>query len=644
MGCGGSTQSRVLELTAKRQQRRNATAHLTLFEDAKYFEEVETTAVKEVSYQPSDETEDAKYFEEVETTAVKEVSYQPFDETAVSPSEEECKEAVTGSGKRNPLQVECPPIPTPDEEMQEMFRNVEESIFASVQDITPSLPAEGKPVGELMALMEKRSALDSHTWSGGKASGAVYHGGREHMEMIGKVYSMFAFTNPLHPNLHPATRQMDAEVVQMVLGMYNGDEESCGAFTTGGTESILMAMKAYRDQARLRGITQPNIVVPATAHAAFEKACAYFDITLRSARTTHPDQVVEVAHVSSLMDDNTIALVGSAPQYPSGSVDPIEELGELALKRGCGLHVDCCLGGFLVPFMEKAGFDVPKFDFRVPGVTTISCDPHKYGFSPKGASVVMFRNKELRHHMYTLSTQWTGGIYATAGILGSRPGGPVAATWAAMVATGEKGYTASCRAIVGATRKMAEGVRSIPELELLGRPDVCVVAMACTKESGLNTYSLESAMRQERGWDLASLQKPAGIHLAVTLPSVPNADRFVDDLRYCVGLLKSDSSGRRFSSGSAALYGSAQEVPLAFMDQAAAVYLDIFMQTTPSRSPYSKSRSKRGSTSPSPDVERPAGRQKLPTEALDLFEGDGLVSAQPSDWESDAPLFRDASS
>lgn len=467
-----------------------------------------------------------------------------------------------------------------DKELGQMRRDVETSLFKDVGERTCSLPAEGKGITELMALMQQRSELDSKYWTEGKVTGSVYHGGKGHMEMIGKVYAMFAFTNPLHSGLHPAVRQMDAEVVQMVVNMYNGDEHACGAFMTGGTESILMAMKSYRDWGRTRGITDPNIVVPITAHAAFDKAAAYFGLTLRHARTIHPDQTVDLAHVKSLMDSNTIALVGSAPQYPTGAVDPIEQLSELALKRGCGLHVDCCLGGFLVPFMEKAGFDIPKFDFRVPGVTTISCDPHKYGFAPKGASVVMFRTHELRRHMYTFATQWTGGIYATAGVLGSRPGGPVAATWASMVATGEEGYVQTCRTIVGATKKMAEGVKQIPEVELIGRADVCVVSLACTKESGLNTYSLGDAMRSERGWDLAALQNPPGIHLATTLPSAPNADRFVDDLKYCIELMKSDEGKKKFTGGNAGIYGQAQAVPQSIMEESIAIYLDTTMKAT----------------------------------------------------------------
>lgn len=272
------------------------------------------------------------------------------------------------------------------------------------------LPRNGMDEEALVALMEKRSELDVKNWSDGKITGAVYHGGARHMKLMGKIMGMFGYTNPLHPALHPATRQMDAECVRMVCNMYNGSPEtSCGAFTTGGTESILCALKAYRDWAKAtKGVKEPNIVACVTAHAAFDKGCHYFGIEMRHARADPETQRVDTKHLESLIDGNTIAIVGSACQFPHGSIDPIETLSSIAIRHRVGLHVDCCLGGFIVPFMEKAGYKpFQRFDFRVPGVTTISCDPHKYGFAPKGASILMFRDHELRHYMYTFVTKWT---------------------------------------------------------------------------------------------------------------------------------------------------------------------------------------------------------------------------------------------
>lgn len=472
--------------------------------------------------------------------------------------------------------------------VQSKLRKEADKVRASIQptlikDLTEPrkhLPAEGRPEEQLMELMERRLELDTKGWHGGQVTGAIYHGEKAYTEFVGRVYGMFAFCNPLHAALHPATRQMDAEVVQMVVNLYRGGEGCCGAFTTGGTESILMAVKAYRDWARAtRGVTRPNIVVCTTAHAAFDKAGQYFGVQVRKARPTPDTLEIDLAHVRRLMDANTVALVGSAPQYPYGTVDDIEELGRLAAKTGVGLHVDCCLGGFLLPFMEEAGYPLPKrCDFRVGGVTTISCDPHKYGFAPKGGSVLMFRSAELRHHMYTYVTDWTGGIYATPTILGSRPGGVVAATWAAMMRHGRAQYVETTRTIVAATRAMEAGVRSIAGLEVLGRADVCVVAFGAAAGSGLNCYSVSDCMKEQFGWELATLQSPPGVHLATTLPSARNADKFVADLRAAVAAVRADGSGK-YANGTAGLYGTVAALPAGFVEESVKVFLDVMSST-----------------------------------------------------------------
>merc|ERR1719336_1367542 len=362
----------------------------------------------------------------------------------------------------------------------------------------------------------------------------------------------------------------------MVINMYNGDSNCCGAFTTGGTESILMAMKAYRDWGRAtKGITDPNIVICKTAHAAFDKAGQYFNVFMKHAKT-NAEMEIDLPDLERLIDGNTVAIVGSACQFAHGTVDPIEAMAKIALKKNVGLHVDCCLGGFLVPFMEKAGFQLPPFHFRVNGVTSISCDPHKYGFAPKGSSVVMFANKSLRHHMYCYVTEWSGGIYATPTMTGSRAGAPVAATWAAMCKFGERGYIETTKQIVGATRKIAEGIQAIEGLRLVGRPDVCVVAFAGAEGSGINCYAVADCMRQQHEWDLATCQNPACVHLALTLPSSRNADLFLANLEEAVRTVKEDTSGK-FNS-TAGVYGMAASLPASFLEDAAAAYLDAMIE------------------------------------------------------------------
>lgn len=451
---------------------------------------------------------------------------------------------------------------------------------ALLKDLTQPrrcIPDQGMPEGELLTLMNERHALDKRYWIEGKVTGAIYSGEAAHMDLIGKVYGMFAYYNPLHADLHPATRQMDSEVVGMTLRLFNGPEQSCGAFTTGGTESILMSMKSYRDWgAKVKGIVVPNVVACVTAHAAFDKAAQYFKFDLRKARAG-ADQAVDLRHLRSLIDSNTVAIVGSAPQYPTGTMDNIDALGEIATRYGIGLHVDCCLGGFLLPFIKKAGFELRHgFDFSVRGVTSISCDPHKYGFAPKGASVVMFRDPELRHCMYSFATDWTGGIYATPTILGSRPGGVVAATWASMIKHGEAGYIETTRRIVGATREIGKAIEGIEGIELVGRPDVCVVGFGASPGSGLNCYSVKDCMKEIGGWDLATLQNPAAIHLALTLPSSKNVDKFIADLRTAVLTVSADAEGK-YKKGTAGIYGMAASVPPAFIAESAKVFLDTMV-------------------------------------------------------------------
>lgn len=460
-------------------------------------------------------------------------------------------------------------------EKDKTFLDVQKKFILGMSSPTTRLPVQGMPREELTQLMDQRAKTDTAEADKGKTTGAVYHGGTEHCEFIGNFYAKWAYTNTLHPTGHPALRQMDSEVVQMVINLYNGPAGSCGCNTTGGTESIIVAMKSYRDQGMARGITEPNIVVCRTAHAAFWKAGQYLNFSVREARSVPDTQQVDLKHMARLIDRNTVAIVGSACTYPHGVIDPIEDMSKLAQGSGTGLHVDCCLGGFIYPFAEKAGFTVPIVDFRVPGVTTISCDPHKYGFTPKGASVVMFRTHAQRGFAYSQCVDWSGGIYATPTIVGSRAGGPVAATWAAMCSFGEEGYVETTRQIMSATMKIAAGIAMMPDLEVVGKPELCVVAFREKPGSGLNSYAIADCMQQRSEWELASCQNPSCIHLALTLPTSRNADLFLSDLQAAVTILRESSDGDFAST--AGLYGMASSLPTNFVETAVGAYLDAML-------------------------------------------------------------------
>ncbi|EAN97232.1 putative sphingosine 1-phosphate lyase [Trypanosoma cruzi] len=372
--------------------------------------------------------------------------------------------------------------------------------------------------------------LDKPYETGG-FSGSVYHGGASHTQLINRVMELFQWSNPLHVDLFGATRKMEAEVASMVLHMFNGHllPDACGTVTSGGTESIMMALKSYRDWGRAkRGIEKPSVIVGVTAHPAFDKGAEYFGINLIKVPVDPVTRKINVKEVEKHIKYNTVAIVGSAPTFPHGTIDPISELAELAYRHKIGLHVDCCLGGFIVPFMEKAGFPVPIVDFRLPGVTTISCDTHKYGYAPKGSSTVLYRTKDLRSFQFCCVADWPGGIYCSPAVSGSKPGNVIAGTWAAMVRMGEEGYVENCRKIVNARIKMTAALSKLPYITILGDPITSVFAF---NSECIDIFLLGDRLR-ERGWALNRLQFPSGLQFSVTLLQTNEgvADRFIKDV------------------------------------------------------------------------------------------------------------------
>ncbi|KZV65613.1 PLP-dependent transferase [Peniophora sp. CONT] len=450
--------------------------------------------------------------------------------------------------------------PQVEAEMAVAKADVEKSLVPSGAGVVRhlSLPAQGQSLEWILSQMDVMEAVaPSHTdYKLGKLSGAVYHGGPDMEKVIVAAFQRYCVSNPLHPDAFPAVRTMEAEIVSMCLNMYN-NPTGAGATTSGGTESILMAVKTHRDWARAtKGITRPEMVVPASAHAAFDKGAAYFGIKLHSIPVDPITRQVDLRRVKRAINPNTILLVGSAINFPDGCQDDIEALSALALKYKTGLHVDCCLGSFIMPFLEKAGFPSKTFDFRLPGVTSISCDTHKYGFAPKGSSVVMYRDKELRRFQYYVNPHWVGGVYASPGMAGSRPGSLIAGTWAAMTYMGESGYIESCRSIVGTRQSIQSAIGSpaFPELRVLGSPPGPVVAFTSLHPERLSILAVGDAM-SKRGWHLNALQNPAALHIACTRLTVGVKETFLSDLKDAVREV-SDASAEGGKQGNmVALYG-----------------------------------------------------------------------------------------
>lgn len=421
----------------------------------------------------------------------------------------------------------------------------------------------------------------------GTLSGAVYHGGDQHTDMVNRVMEMYQWSNPLHVDVFGAPRKMEAEIVAMVLNMYNGASRpgSCGALTSGGTESIGMAMKSYRDWARARGFQTFSIVAPITAHPAFDKGCAYYGLELIKVPVGRSG-AVDPEELEKYIRHDTIAIVGSAPTFPHGTVDPIGALSEIAVRRQIGLHVDCCLGSFIMPFLERAGFPGHVVDFRLPGVTSISCDTHKYGFSPKGTSVVMYGFPKLREFQFFAYSMWPGGIYCSPGASGSKAGNVIAGTWAAMISVGEEGYVQACRDIVTARKKITDAINALPFLHVLGTPTASVFGFG---SDIIDIYVLSDRIKG-RGWCLNSLQFPAGLQFSITLLQAQSgvAERFIQDICEIGGelyaeVLKNHAEGKSIPVGAdgGTLYGSQQRVSdRTILDDVMRAYLNGYYATS----------------------------------------------------------------
>ncbi|MFM8240813.1 MAG: pyridoxal phosphate-dependent decarboxylase family protein, partial [Actinomycetota bacterium] len=332
------------------------------------------------------------------------------------------------------------------------------------------VPEAGAPREEVLTEIAAMSKAEDAVGDAGRVSGSLYSGDHEHYHFLAQVFEHFAHANVLQRDMYPSATKFEGEIIAMAADLFH-DPQPVGVVTSGGSDSLVHALYAYREEAReRRGVRMPNVVLPVSAPVALRKGAHWMGIDVRAAPLTD-SFVVDVDAMADLIDGDTIAIVGSAGDYAHGLIDPIGELGELAQDRGIGLHVDGCLGGFLLPWAEELGYDVPPWDFRVPGVTSISADTHKYGYALKGTSVLLYRDPSLRARQWFASTDWPGGLYLSPGLAGSRSGGLIASTWAAMVTMGRAGYLTKAQAILSTNDTIKAGIRrDIPELTIIGEP------------------------------------------------------------------------------------------------------------------------------------------------------------------------------
>lgn len=410
-----------------------------------------------------------------------------------------------------------------------------------------SLPEKGAPREEVLKRMRAMREDDAR-WREGRTFSLVYFAGDEVKRLQEESYTEFMAENGLSPLAFPSLRRFEAEVLAICGGIFHGDADVCGTMTSGGTESVLMAVKTARDWAKAeRGIEHPEMVVPISVHPAFEKAAHYFGVKARHA-PIGPDFKVDVKAMRELVNANTALVVGSAVAYPQGVVDPIAEIAALAKEKKILCHVDACLGGFILPWAKKLGRDVPAFDFEVDGVTSMSADLHKYGFAAKGASVVLYRNADLRRHQFFTYASWPGGIYASPSMTGTRPGGAIAAAWAVLQHFGEAGYLEQAKGMLATTDALVRGINAIPGLKVQGNPPATVFGFT---SDTLNCWELGDAM-DARGWKLDRLNYPAGLHIMVTPAHARIVEPFLADLSACAAALR---AGQPPPEGSAAMYG-----------------------------------------------------------------------------------------
>jgi glutamate/tyrosine decarboxylase-like PLP-dependent enzyme len=448
---------------------------------------------------------------------------------------------------------------------------VSENPFATVIDdfypyrhrfgVNERLPQHGRDRASLLAELATMAAEEDALGDAGRCSGSIYSGDHEHYHFLTQAFEHFAHANVLQRDMYPSANKLEGEIVAMTLGMLEADavaehhpgEQPCGVITSGGTESLVSAVYAYREWARAeRGITAPQMIMPRTAHVALDKAAHYFGVEVLHA-PVGPDLLVDVDWVRDHITERTVLLVGSAGSYPYGLVDPIEALAALADEHGIGMHVDGCLGGFVLSWGRRLGLPIPRFAFDVPGVTSISADTHKYGFALKGTSVLAYRDRSLRRHQYFTAPDWPGGLYVSPGLSGSRSGGVIAATWAAMMSLGEQGYLDAAERIFATAARLRATVASTPGLLVMGDPTFLVAFRTDPDQlDEMAIYHVNDALLQ-RGWRMNSLHHPPALHFCVTLPNTrPGvAEAFDADLRVAVDYARTQHGAPR----SGALYG-----------------------------------------------------------------------------------------
>ena len=429
-------------------------------------------------------------------------------------------------------------------------------------------PEKGRPFDEILAELDSFGIndpmyKDAKTWS------LVYYLNEDYTNFLQEAYGKYFSANGLNPTAFKSLKRLEKDVLKFTAELFHVDDEACGVMTSCGTESCMLAVKTYRDLGRARGIRKPEMIIPETAHVAWDKGSEYFGVKTRRA-PLDKDFRVDIKAVEKMINKNTVMILGAAPEYPHGIIDPIEELGKLAKKHNIPLHVDACVGGYILPFMEKAGYDLPLWDFRVEGVTSISADIHKYGFAAKGASCILYRNVDYFKHQVFVNESWPGGLFASPAFLGTRPGGAYAAAWAAIQANGIEGYVNLADKTIRVAEALKKGIEEIGCLQIIGEPKASLFAYRST-DKDVNIFALGDVM-EEKGWHIDRIQRPDALHAMVTATHEKVVEDYLRDLKESVEYVRLHPE--LADSGQAATYGLVSHLPLRGMVRKQV--LDIF--------------------------------------------------------------------
>ena len=409
------------------------------------------------------------------------------------------------------------------------------------------IPAKGRPWAEVKAELEE-SKKDDFSWRKGRMALYFYYLNEEVKRVQQEAYLSYWTENAMGQRAFPSMKKLETEVMEMGLSLMHAPDTAVATFTSGGTESIFLAVKTARDWARAtKSIDQPNMVIPRTAHPAFDRAAEYLGIEVIRIPTTRNDFRADVTEMAKRITERTIMLLGSAPNYPFGVFDQIEEIANLAQQRGLWMHVDGCVGGFLAPFVKKLGHDIPDFDFSIPGVTSISADLHKYGYAAKGASLMMLRDADLQQYQTFNFNNWERGAYANNTAQGTRSGGAVASAWAVMNFLGEDGYMKWAGVIMDTVDTLTKGINAIPGLSVLEPHELCLFVYRSI-DPDLDIGAVADAM-VTRGWFVGRQAEPLGIHMHLNPVHAETADEYLEHLAEAVTEVRTTKSKASVPAG-----------------------------------------------------------------------------------------------